>query len=131
MSARMRAARIPQCSPSPEPEVLVLRSLQDGLLTLRTEPQREMSADVLKHLRRTVTRYPTPSGLFRYAHASALNGRPDDAKWALRVLCSLHPVEICQAAANDWMQLAAAGNPEMAVVTVSLKTTTTGHRALS
>ena len=108
-AARMRAANIAGAPPETDPRVFVLQSLQDGLLTLRAEPRRNMGADELEHMRRAVTRYPTKSGLFRYANAAALNGRPQEATRALRVLCSLHPVESCREAGQGWAQLIETG----------------------
>lgn len=117
-ASRMVAARIAKAVAAPDPNAVVLRSLQDAFDTLRIEPARQMPAEALAALRRTVTRYPLPAGLFRYAQAAALNGHPDDARWALGVLCALHPAEICIDAGKGWAEVAAAGHPEMLTITV-------------
>jgi hypothetical protein len=94
---------------------VILQPLQSALESLRTEPRRGMTAEELNQLRRTITRYPSLGGLFRYAEASALNGRRDEARWALTLLCDLHRAEVCQAAARDWQLAAAGGSPELSV----------------
>lgn len=115
---RMRMARIGDLRPRPSPDLRVLQPLQSALESLRTEPRRNMSPDELARMRRVLTRYPSAEGLFRYAQASAINGRPDEADWALKLLCSMHRIESCEAAAMDWAAAAADGHPEMKRVTV-------------
>jgi O-antigen ligase len=118
MSWRLRAARIGLLEPPEEPPIYWLQSLQQALATLRTQPKRGMSADALDRMRRVVTRYPVHVGLLRYAQAAALNGQPEQASWALTVLCDVNPVAYCLSAANDWKLIAADGNPEMESVQV-------------
>lgn len=115
-SARLRAARIGTAAPAAVPEVHVLRLLQDAFDTLRTEPRRGMPLQDLARMKATVTRYPVHAGLFRYAQASALNGRPDEARWAFEVLCGMNPVDTCEAAVKGWAEVAAEGYPEMNAV---------------
>jgi O-antigen ligase len=113
---RMRAARIGTLAEIPAPDILILGALQSALVNSRAEPKRGMGAEDLAKMRQTVLRYPSHSGLFRYARASALNGRFDEANWALAVLCRLKsPVE-CQTAAQNWQVFTADGNPELARV---------------
>jgi len=113
---RMRMARIGDLSPPPSPDMRVLQPLQAALESLRTEPRRGMSSDELSHMRRVLTRYPSAVGLLHYAQASAINGRPDEAKWALDLLCRMHRVETCEAAAQDWLAAAGDHHPEMRLV---------------
>ena len=127
-AARMRAANIAGARPETDPDAFVLQALQDGLLTLRTEPRKGMGVDELAHMRRAVTRYPTRSGLFLYAKAAALNSQPGEAARALQVLCSLHPVEVCREAGQAWAQLIAEGNPEAARVELPLEATSSRRR---
>jgi O-antigen ligase len=112
-AAAMRAANIANARPAEEPDLTVLTALQAGLATARTVPRREMPANALSAMRDAVRRYPNVGGLFRYAQASALNGRPDEARRALTVLCALHSRRMCEAAAADWAQLASTELPEM------------------
>ncbi len=101
----------------------VLQPLQATLESLRTEPRRGMSSDELSHMRRVLTRYPGAVGLFHYAQASAINGLPDEAKWALDLLCRMHRVETCEAGAKDWLAAAGDHHPEMRLVSFPLAET--------
>jgi len=116
LNALKRAARIAKVAPNVEPDVKVLRSLQDALLALRTEPRRGMSAEELDSLRRAFTRYPGDAGLLKYALSAALNGRANEARWALGILCRLNSIAKCQAAARSWSEVGASGNPEVASI---------------
>lgn len=113
---RMVAARIAGAEKPEPPQVLVLGFLQEALQKLRTEPRREMGDDELEQFRLTVSRYPVAGGLFRYAQSAALNHRPEEASWALRVICNLKSAEVCAASIRDWNILVLEGNPEMRVV---------------
>lgn len=115
-AARMRAAGIVGAPPEAQLNIVVLRSLQQGLVALRTQPTRGMPEAELALMRRAVTRYPTAPSLFRYAQGAAMNGRPQDAEWSLRVLCSLQLDATCRAAGAGWQQLIAGGDPELAAV---------------
>ena len=104
--------------PPVAPRALLLGALQDSLHDLRTEPRRGMHVDALAKFRRAVTRYPRRGALFRYAEAAAVNGAPQDARWALERLCDLHPAEACAAAASDWSLTTRTRYPELATVAV-------------
>ncbi|MBC7990298.1 MAG: O-antigen ligase C-terminal domain-containing protein [Luteimonas sp.] len=101
-SARLRAARIGVPRAEVDPGAVALQSLQEALFTLRTEPLIGMTGEQLDRLRRTITRYPTAPGLFRYAQATALNGSPHESIRALRVLCALHQPAVCRDAWQGW-----------------------------
>lgn len=114
---RMRMARIGDLTPRPSPDMRVLQPLQTALESLRIQPRRGMSPDELSQMRRVLTRYPSPVGLFHYAQASAINGRLDEARWALDLICTMHRMETCEAAARDWLAAAGDDYPEMKLVT--------------
>lgn len=107
-AARISGAEFPE-----PPRLLVLVALQQALELLDGEPERNMSKERLTAVRRAVLRYPSTSGLFRYAQASALNGNVNEAKWALQLICNLRGARICKAALSDWDIVANSGNPEM------------------
>jgi len=110
MAARMAAAAIYNPHPENIPKPVFLGFLQDALDNLNAGARSSAkSDDDLVRLRRTLQRYPTRGALFGYARASALNGRPDDAQWALKVLCKLHNQVTCAAAIEQWKALASDG----------------------
>ena len=118
MAHRMVAARIAGAAIPESPKVVVLGFLQGALEQLRTEPRRDMGDEELEQLRRTILRYPTTGGLFRYAQSAALNHRQEEARWALQIVCSLKSAEECAAVVTDWKTLALEGNPEMNAVSL-------------
>jgi O-antigen ligase len=106
MAYRFRTAHIGVKPQAPRPQVWFLGSLQSALETFRAEPTPDMSSVQLDAWKRTVRRYPSPFALFRYAQASALNGRPADARWALGLLCALQTEDMCQRTTDDWKAIA-------------------------
>jgi hypothetical protein len=119
-AARMRAARIHNPHPAPEPTPVVLGYLHTALKRLRAEPGRELSTAELADMRRTLDRYPGYGGLFRYARASASRGQVDEARWALDRLCLLHPASDCESALRRWRELVATGSLGMDSVTLPI-----------
>ncbi|SFH95536.1 Protein glycosylation ligase [Pseudomonas guineae] len=117
---RMVAARIAGAETPKSPKILVLGFLQEALELLRTDPHRDIGDEDLERVRRAVQRYPAVGGLFRYAQSAALNNRPEEARWALQVICNLRSAKACAAVISDWRTLARAGNPEMNVVSLPL-----------
>lgn len=114
-AARMRAAQIHNPHPTPEPSPLFLGYLHAALKRLRIESERELSAGDFADIRRALDRYPGYGALFRYARASALSGRPEEARWALERLCLLNPLHECESALQRWRELA-KDSPEMSGV---------------
>lgn len=125
---RVREARIGSLVEKPAPQVFMLGGLQSALIDLRIKPQRSMAGEELEELRLAVIRYPSAGGLLRYSRACALNGRFDEARWALAVLCRLKSKEVCQNAALNWKAIAADGNPEMALVTLPMEMTSVSEK---
>ena len=115
-AAKLRAAGIHNPNPSPAADALVLGFLQTALSHLRTEPARELPAEQLADMRRALERYPVAGALFRYARVAALAGQPHEARWALERFCLLNVERACDAALQDWRDLAAHGHPEMNAV---------------
>ncbi len=105
MRFRFRAANIGIKAPAPPPEIVLLRPLQTALTTFRQPPHAGMDAAERADWRRILGRYPTPFGLFRYAQASALNGQPGEARWALVLVCTLYNDYFCSQAQADWQTL--------------------------
>lgn len=72
------------------PEVLILTQLREYLRFARTFPHPDMSDEELEWMRKVAYRYPYPSSIYRYALASGLNGKTQQARDHLRILQSLH-----------------------------------------
>ncbi|WP_159105929.1 Wzy polymerase domain-containing protein [Ideonella sp. B508-1] len=116
MAARVRAARIAGAPEEYDPHVPLIGWLQDVLLTIRMKPQRGMQDAQLDKAQRTLIRFPAFSGLMRLGQAAALNGRPQQAQWALEVGCNLHAKDDCDAARRAWITLTESQFPEMAEI---------------
>lgn len=110
--------------PPPRPHVLV--ALQQQLEDQRVEPRRGMTGAELDRLQATASRAPTIGLLVRHARASVLNGRPAQAEWALRRVCSLHFELECDEVRREW-EAGAAKEPERASVPFPM--TSEPHRA--
>jgi O-antigen ligase len=106
-SARIADAGIYNPRPEPLKEPVFLAFLRQALENLRMEPRAGVDSADIDRLRRTLQRYPSYGGLFRFAQLAALNGRPDEAQWALSVLCKLNTPAACAAAIDHWRDLAA------------------------
>jgi O-antigen ligase len=113
LADRLRAANVGNKAPVAEPKVTVLNFLQEPLVRLRTKPRPGMATEELAQWRFVLMRYPGAGALVRYAQASAWNQRPQEAQWALTTLCAVHRKDICQAALQEWTEMATDGHPEM------------------
>lgn len=72
------------------PDVIILTQLREQLRFIRTKPTRNMSDAQLEWMRQVSYRYATPTALFRYAQALALNNRLESAKKHLLIIEKLH-----------------------------------------
>lgn len=113
---RMHAARIEGAEVPVAPNIIILRSLHAALAYLRLQPQRNMLSADLDGLRRTVIRYPVTNGLIKYAHAAALNGRPAEAAWALRLICNLRGPAVCDSVVKEWKSVLVTEDSELGLV---------------
>lgn len=127
LAARVRAANILGAPDEYDPNVTLLKPLQTSLLAIREEPRRGMSHEELANILRVLKRYPSYAGLWRYAQAAALNGEPDQARWAVGVACSLDSIQHCQASARAWRELGATQFPEMASVALPVPAEAPNH----
>lgn len=81
-----------------------------------TTPAREgMAPAELQWMRRVMLRHPYPPALLRYALASGLNGRLDEAALTLERLCRIHPRKRCEEGRESW-QAAVTQHPRLATV---------------
>lgn len=102
LAHRMVAARISGAEIPERPKLYILGSMQQALETFRIKPIAHMTLSELDDLRRATIRYPTSGAPFRYVKAAALNNRPEDARWALTLICGMRPPADCDAATMDW-----------------------------
>jgi hypothetical protein len=110
---RMLAARISGAEVPIESNVIILRSLHSALKNLRVEPRRNMLPADLDNLQSSVIRYPVTSGLVKYARATALNNRPEDAMWALNLICNLRSYVVCGQILSEWESALVEGDLEL------------------
>ncbi|MBB1075299.1 O-antigen ligase C-terminal domain-containing protein [Rhodoferax sp. 4810] len=104
LAHRMAAARISGAEIPARPKLYILEPLQTTLEIFRIKPVAHMTPSELDALRRATIRYPTSGAPFRYVKASALNSRPEDAQWALTLICDMRPAADCDAATTDWQK---------------------------
>ncbi len=72
------------------PKILLLSQLRDQLKFIRTPPVAHMSKDELNWMKSVSYRYATPTALYRYAQALALNNQLHEAKKHLLIIEKLH-----------------------------------------
>lgn len=115
-SRRIQAAWPGLTNPQANQEIYILRHLQSALHILEIKPDYRLDSNILLKMKSTVTRYPTTSGLMRYALSSAKNSNLKEAEWALQVLCDLRPRSVCVESLKEWKVLSERGAPEMRTV---------------
>ncbi|HEN9521962.1 TPA: O-antigen ligase C-terminal domain-containing protein [Acinetobacter baumannii] len=72
------------------PKILLLSQLRNQLKFIRTPPVANMSKDELNWMKSVSYRYATPTALYRYAQALALNKQLHEAKKHLLIIEKLH-----------------------------------------
>lgn len=103
---RFEAARIGATGiTSKAPDLRVLTHLEAFLDFARTEARPGMSAQEIDRMRHVSERFGIPATLLRYALASGLNGRPDDASRSLARICHIHSKRRCNEAREAWRAL--------------------------
>lgn len=98
---------------SQPPSLLILTQWQAYLEAIRVAPRSGLSADDLKNIGVTATRFPYVSLQFNYALAAALNGDSRLATSVLIKLCSLHGARICSRILGDWERVKAVQYPQL------------------
>ena len=106
--ASLRDAGLIMGSEHPQtPEVWLLDGPREFVRMWLTEPRENMSAAELDQMRATAYRYPVPSALFRYALASALNGKPSEATRTLALICPTTSIARCAEIGRLWLSASA------------------------
>lgn len=97
------------------PDVLLLDAPREYVRMWVRDEFRPLPPEDLAWLRTVSRRYPTPPALTRYAVASALSGHPEEAKWALGILCRIQLARHCDQARSKWAELGKE-HPELAAI---------------
>jgi len=97
------------------PDARVATNWREFLVFARMSARPGMTAEQLERMRRVYLRFPQPPVLLRYAIATGLNGRPEDARQALVRLCKMHPRKRCEEGREAWIAMQQRF-PELAVV---------------
>lgn len=87
------------------PDVVLLDAPREYVRMWLSQQHEGMSSAELDWLRTVSERYPTPPALTRYAVASGLNGRVDEANRALKALCRVHLPRHCDQTRTRWAGL--------------------------
>jgi len=115
LALRMRAARIANLPPlGPAPQLWLMAPFGELLANLRAEPTSGMDGVSLDEFRRVAYHFPSTGNLLRLAEADALNGRPEDARQALLLLCLLTRPALCERAGQYWAEIGRKRYPELA-----------------
>ena len=87
------------------PDVQLLDGPREYIRLWKTEARSGMAADELQWMRNVVERNPSPPALLRFALATGVNGRPQDAADTLVRLCNMHRTARCDEGRQSWAQL--------------------------
>lgn len=98
------------------PDLFILTQQQAYLSFARAEARPGMSPVELDGMRSIARRYGYPPVLFRYALASALNGRPAEARHALELLCVTQMPALCDEGRIAWNETQMQRFPQLAAV---------------
>lgn len=103
---RLESARIgvPKIE-TPAPDLMLLDQLQALLEFARTEARPGMSDDEVDQMRRVSQRFGYPPVMLRYALATGLNGRKEEARLTIGRLCKIHPKPRCDEGRDAWNSL--------------------------
>lgn len=85
--------------------IILFDQQKNYILFARTEAKENMSDEKLEWMRKISERYGYAPALFRYAIASGLNGRPNDAINALRRICKTSSIANCTESRSNWNKL--------------------------
>lgn len=88
--SRLEEARVGKLTAGPVPDVVLIGVPREYIRLVREWPTEGMSDSQLDWMRKAAYRTPSALGLFRYALALGINGRPIDAYEQLKVLRAQH-----------------------------------------
>lgn len=102
----LEKARIERRVPVTVPDVWVLTSLRDLIVSSRLQPRADMPASELALMTRVLQVHPGATGFARLAEALVLNGQPAAAQQRVDLLCRIFDRAQCAALAADWREAA-------------------------
>lgn len=88
--------------PQAAPEILVLTNWRDFIELARTEARAGMDPAWVDKMRNVRMRHPHPAILLRFALVAGLNGRPEEARSAMVLLCKVHVPQRCREGLESW-----------------------------
>jgi O-antigen ligase len=89
------------------PPVILLDAQREYVRFWTVEPKAGMPPDQLAWMSTVTRRFASPGALERYAFATALNGRPDEAQRALQLMCRMAVPRHCDRVRDRWQQRSA------------------------
>ena len=87
------------------PDVILLDNQREFIWFRLTEAREGMSPGEVERMRRLNQRYMPPPAMLRFALAAGLNGRPDDARRNLRLICQMWRPKQCEEGRQSWATL--------------------------
>lgn len=104
---RMVSARIgvDRVSTAPPPDVLLLDAPREFQRFAMTEAKEGMAKQELDWMRKVSRRFAYAPSMLRFALAAGLNGRPEEARRTLVLLCKMNPVARCEEGRTAWHEL--------------------------
>ena len=87
------------------PEVILLDNQREFIWFRLTEAREGMPQADVERMRRLNLRYMPPPAMLRYALAAGLNGRPDDARRNLQLICQMWRPKHCEEGRKSWATL--------------------------
>ena len=87
---------------APLPDVRLLDEPRELHRFLLAQPRPGMTPDELEWMRRVSMREPRAIPMLRYALATGLNGRPQEAELTLRRFCKMHLARSCDEGRDSW-----------------------------
>ena len=87
------------------PEVVLLDNQREFIWFRLTEAREGMAPGDVERMRQLNLRYMPPPAMLRYALAAGLNGRPDDARRNLQLICQMWRPKHCEEGRKSWATL--------------------------
>jgi hypothetical protein len=88
--------------PPTVPDLFLLDGIREFHWVRLVDVREGMDEKTLDRMKAVTTRYAPPGALLTYAKAAALNGRTDDARTRLALLCKLWMGPLCAQGREHW-----------------------------
>lgn len=97
------------------PDSIWLTQIAETHWILMQQPEPGLSVETIEKAKTAAFRHPNSVALRNYAQMAALNGRPEEARLSLELLCNLHSPQVCNQARREW-EAAAATDPRIGLI---------------